>query len=332
MRIFESELFLYGLIFFAVVLAVEAVTYVLAYSRQGRRRVNRRLSMLEAGKDPDKVYSVLRPRPPSWVNIDGTVSDFYLWLDKMLLGAGISVRADRFLITMGLATIGAFIVLLPVAFNPSIHLGAFASPAAILGALFLGIALPLMIANNLRDRRLKKFSEQLPPALDVMVRALKAGHPAAGAVDLVTAEMADPIGTEFGLLTDEITYGLDFKEALDNMAQRLGLQDVRYFAVCVTIQSNTGGNLAEILENLAAILRARFSLFRKVKALSSEARMSAWILSLLPLTTVSFIFWQQPRFYMQSVDDPVFWPSVAFLLGQYVLGIWVIKRMVNIRV
>lgn len=332
MRIFESELFLYGLIFFAVVLAVEAVTYVLSSSRQGQNRINRRLRMLESGKDPDKVYSVLRPRPPAWVNIDGAVSDFYMWLDKMLLGAGISVRADRFLMTMGLLTIGALIILLPVAFNPTLSLGVFALPAAILGALLLGCALPLAVANNLRDRRLKKFSEQFPSALDVMVRALKAGHPAAGAVDLVTAEMPDPIGTEFGLLTDEITYGLDFKEALDNMAQRLGLQDVRYFAVCVTIQANTGGNLAEILENLATIVRARFSLHRKVTAVSSEARMSAWILSLLPLFTVSFIFWRQPRFYTQVVDDPIFWPSVAFLLAQYAFGVWVIKRMVNIRV
>lgn len=332
MRIFESEIILYGVIFFAVVLLAEATSYLVAYARQGRTRINRRLRMLDAGRDPDKVYNILRPQLPAWARQDSWSAELYLWLDKQLLGAGIGVRPDRFLVTLGLLTAGALVIGLPIAHRPSLHLGALALPAGVVTGVLVGAVFPIMFIREKRARRLKKFSEQLPSALDVMVRALRAGHPAAAAVDLVSTELPDPIGTEFGLLSDEITYGLDFKDALDNMARRLDLQDVRYFAVCVTIQSDTGGNLAEILSNLASVVRARFSLARKVIALSSEARISALLLSVLPVLTILFILWKQPRFYLMAVDDPIFWPSVGYLLAMYVFGIWVIRRMIKIRV
>jgi tight adherence protein B len=172
----------------------------------------------------------------------------------------------------------------------------------------------------------------MPLALDIINRALRAGHPVVSAVQLAANEMGDPIGTEFGLILDETAYGHEFKDALTNFARRTGSPDAHFFAVSVGIQSQTGGNLAEILAGLAAVIRGRCTLAKRVKALASEGRASAYVLSALPPLLVSFIALTQPSFYTSKFGDPIFWPTVAVICAVYFLGWVIIHRIINFEV
>ena len=148
------------------------------------------------------------------------------------------------------------------------------------------------------------MQEQFPVALDVFVRGLRAGHPIAAALDLLTVEMPDPIGTQFGIAVDEVTYGAELRDALQNMAERWDLEDMRMFVVSLSVQSETGGNLAEILENLSEVIRERQSMMMKVRALSSEGRMTAMMLTILPVFTFVTLFLFNPRFFLDVANDP----------------------------
>lgn len=332
MNFIEHPIFLYGTVFFAALLLVEAFLYIYSSGRRGKVSVNRRLRMLSEGRDPRSVYNALWSRPPEWVNNIGWLAPYYFRLEKMVHGAGIAVKPTRVLIWMVLATLLIFFFATPVLLQPQLNLGLAALPATTAAAFLGGVALPVLVLHHLHQRRLNKFAEQFPVSLDVMVRALRAGHPVAAAVELVTQEMGDPLGTEFGIMADEITYGLDFRQALDNLAERVELEDVRYFAVSVSIQVETGGNLAEVLNQLSQVIRARFTLGRKVKALSSEARISAVLLSILPVLTVLLIVTFQPKFYLRVIDDPLFWPIAIGIMVNYIIGVIVIRRMVQIKV
>ena len=171
---------------------------------------------------------------------------------------------------------------------------------ALLGAVGLSVTGAFFYVTIRRNRRMRLFEQQLPLALDIVNRAIRAGHPVVSAVQLAAEEMGDPIGSEFGLIVDETTYGLEFKEALVNFARRTGSPYAHYFAVSVGIQNETGGNLAEILQNLATVIRNHQTLHLRVKALASEGRVSANILTALPIFLISFIFLTEPSFYDQS--------------------------------
>jgi tight adherence protein B len=176
------------------------------------------------------------------------------------------------------------------------------------------------------------MQEQFPVALDVFVRGLRAGHPVAAALDLLTVEMPDPIGSEFGTVMDEVTYGADLRDALSDMAERWDMEDIRMFVVSLAIQSETGGNLAEILENLSKVIRDRASMMMKVRALSSEGRMTAMMLTGLPVFAFILLFIIRPSFYLDIADDPAFIPGFAFLLVLYAIGFITIRRMVDLKV
>jgi tight adherence protein B len=199
-------------------------------------------------------------------------------------------------------------------------------------AVILGGLLPVMILNFRATRTRKKMQEQFPVALDVFVRGLRAGHPIAAALDLLTVEMPDPIGTEFGLAVDEVTYGAELRDALQNMAERWDLDDMRMFVVSLSVQNETGGNLAEILENLSQVIRERQSMMLKVRALSSEGRMTATVLTILPVLTFALLFLFNPPFFLDVANDPWFVPGFATLVGLYIIGFVTIRRMVDLKV
>ena len=151
-------------------------------------------------------------------------------------------------------------------------------------------------------------------------------------MNLVTREMPDPIGTEFGIAVDEMTYGLDLRDALENLGDRVDVKDFQYVVVSISIQHDTGGNLAEVLSGLSKVIRDRFKLFRKIKALSGEGRMSAIVLSLLPFVTFAVIFSISPRFYTRVFPDPLFLPIAGGGFAMMLVGIFIMYRMVNFRV
>jgi tight adherence protein B len=191
---------------------------------------------------------------------------------------------------------------------------------------------PVAVLNMRGQRRRKRIEQQFPIALDIFVRALRAGHPIASALDMLTQEMEDPIGSEFGLVADEVSYGADLKDALQGMAERWDNNDMRMFVVSLSVQSETGGNLAEILENLADVIRARAAMFMKVRALSSEGRLTAWILTVLPAVSLVGMFLVNPAFYLETAADPMFIWGFAMLIVLYLVGLLWIRRMIDLKV
>ena len=164
------------------------------------------------------------------------------------------------------------------------HITAASDRAAVaLVAVVVGLALPLLFLATKRTRRLRQLEDQLPEAVDVMVRSLRAGHPIPVAIALVAREMPDPVGSEFGMVSDEMTYGLDLSTAMSNLRARTGQLDVALLVVAISIQSKTGGNLAELLANLGRMIRERGRMRRKIHSLSAEGRMSAIALSSFPV-------------------------------------------------
>ena len=189
-----------------------------------------------------------------------------------------------------------------------------------------------MAISRRAQKRRKRMEEQFPLALDVFTRSLRAGHPIASAISLVTEEMQDPIGSEFGLVADEVAYGADLNDALQGMADRWALDDMKMFVVCVSVQSETGGNLAEILENLSSVIRDRASMYMKVRALSSEGRMSGWMLTALPVLTLLSMLAVSPGFYFDVAQDPIFLGGFTTLLVLYAIGVLTIRKIIDLKV
>lgn len=321
----------YGLVFLATLLAIEGAFLYLRDHQGARRKINSRLDLIARGYDRSEVLAKLR-RDGSAVAGFGPLAPFARRLERKLAQAGMRVSVQRFM--FGMAAAAAGIMALGLVLNATLLPGLTAGSMLLLFlvAVSLGVGAPWMFISMKRERRLKKLEAQFPVALDVFVRGLRAGHPVASALDLLTSEMPDPIGSEFGLVVDEITYGLDLRDALQNMADRLELPDLHMFVVSVSIQNETGGNLAEILENLAKVIRDRASMVLKVRALSSEGKMSGWMLTALPVFTFLSVFLSSPQFYLDVAGDPIFMPSAIGLLTMYAIGVWMIRRLIDLKI
>ncbi|EPX87568.1 Flp pilus assembly protein TadB [Rubellimicrobium thermophilum DSM 16684] len=186
------------------------------------------------------------------------------------------------------------------------------------------------------DRKARKriglIEEQLPEAVELMVRSLRVGHPFSSAIQIVAREVPDPLGSEMGMIADEAAYGRDMGEALKAMADRLDMQDLRFLAMAVTIQQTAGGNLAEILDGLAKVIRARFKLFRRVKAITAEAKWSGTFLSGFPLVALVGINMAEPNYYDKVRETAVFVPACLVVAAFLVANIFVMRALVNIKV
>ncbi|MEM5312006.1 type II secretion system F family protein [Paraburkholderia sp. JHI869] len=191
---------------------------------------------------------------------------------------------------------------------------------------------PLMYVRSRRTKRMRRFQKQLPDACDTLARALRSGHAFSGAIDLVGTEFADPMGAEFRTTFDEINYGVSLNEALTALAQRVPVGDLRYLVIAVLIQRETGGNLAELLDGIASLVRERFKLFDKVRVLSAEGVLSARVLGLLPVVTGGAISFVNPDFLEVLWQDPagvlMLQAGTVMLLAGMVWG----RRIVRIRV
>ncbi|TRW17307.1 type II secretion system F family protein [Glacieibacterium frigidum] len=320
----------YVLVFGAVLLFADFAMNALAARRQ-TRHVNRRLGLIAAGKSRGEVLQLLRPDRRAEAG-HALIAPLVHWLEPKLRQAGLRIGATRMLMYMAGATL-AIGILFPLVAELS---GRFNSLSAMLllvvFAAGLGFGVPVFVINMKAAKRIKAFDKQFPVALDIFVRGLRAGHPVSAALDLLTTEIADPCGSEFGIVIDEVNYGLDLREALTNLSDRIGSQDVQMFTVCVAIQSETGGNLAEILEGLTKVIRERMSMVMKVKALASEGKMTGTMLSILPLFTFSIVFSTSPAFYLDVSGDPWFLPGVGGILTLYLLGVLTIRKLVDLKV
>jgi len=199
-------------------------------------------------------------------------------------------------------------------------------------SIALGVVLPYIVITRRAAKRVALFEAQFPTALDIFVRGLRSGHPVQSALMLLVGECPEPIRSEFSTILVEMNYGYDLRRALANLSERIETPDVNMFVVSVSIQSETGGNLADILDGLSRVIRERASMVLKVRALSSEGKMTATMLSVLPVATFCFVFATQPRFYLDVVDDSWFLPGVAAMLTIYTCGVTLMNKMIKIKV
>jgi tight adherence protein B len=193
-------------------------------------------------------------------------------------------------------------------------------------------SLPYIIILRSRTRRMAKFEEQMPEALDVVKRALKAGHPFSQALKLVAEDMQDPIGNEFDLVFSEINYGGDLRHALLGLLERVPSVTVMAVVTAVLVQKETGGNLAETFERIAAVIRGRFKLHRRVRTLSAEGRLSAWILALVPLVLFVAMSITSPDYLPHLLKDPMGKNLIAASVVMGIIGILWIRRILRIQV
>jgi tight adherence protein B len=301
-----SELWIvYALVFGTVILAIQGLYVLLFKARRENAAINRRLALTNQLNNPNEVLDVLR-RERGFDSLDQIPALQHL---------------NALVIQSGMRANGLSFVLLAVFF--AVVGFASAVPATIgLVYLYLRIA---------QQRRIAAFAEQFPDGLDVIVRGLRAGHPFRVALALVAREMPDPIGSEFGIVSDEVMFGLEQSSAIDNLIRRVGLNDLLFFATAVNVQQQTGGNLAEILSRLSRLIRSRSKLRLKIRALSSEGRLSAVALSLAPFVLFGIISLLSPDYFMSVKDHPVIPPIVAGCLGLLVIGNIVMYRMVNFK-
>ena len=319
----NGEILLYGLIFVGVLALVEGI-YLVSFGKSIslNNRVNRRLQMIEKGSRREDVLEKLRKEMDQHMNSKGV--PLYSLLADRAQKAAIAFTPQQLIGIMGLVTVFA-IVGLTVGTETSL-------PVRIVLGLMIGVGGVYIWVNHKAKKRMAMIEEQLPDAVELMVRSLKVGHPFSSAISIVSKEIQDPLATEFGVIADESAYGRDVGEALKHMAERLDMQDLRFLAVAVTIQQQSGGNLAEILSGLAQVIRARFRLFRRVKAITAEAQWSGKFLSGFPVGCLLFIQVTDPHYYDEVLDHPWFIPACFIVAIFLAANLFVMRMLVNIKV
>jgi tight adherence protein B len=325
--------FLLTCVFAAVVIAVEVLVQSFASRNAENRAINLRLKLIGSGRSRSDTLNILRRTGDGIpAGLPPALAKAALKFERILVQAQLTVPTGRVMLAILIAPVALFFILLLFMAGSGVAVGFGRLLITATFAGLLGAALPIMLLNFKANRMRKKMQDQFPVALDVFVRGLRAGHPIAAALDLLTVEMPDPMGTQFGLAVDEVTYGADLRDALQSMAERWDLDDMRMFVVSLSVQSETGGNLAEILENLSHVIRERQSMFLKVRALSSEGRMTAIMLTILPLFTFVLLFTLNPTFFLDVAGDPWFVPGFTALIVLYLIGFFTIRRLVDLKV
>jgi tight adherence protein B len=296
--------------------------YLLVFSGTSyRQNVNRRLRLLRNEPNRENILVELRKRR----GLTGA-GNYRLGIEaisRLVLQSGLTVGLGKLVTVVALGSLVAFALGLVLRRD-------------LLQALLIGLscatAIPYLVLRFLRGRRQKAFGAQFPDALDMIVRSLRAGHPVPIALTMVAREMRDPAGSEFGMVVDEITYGSDLETALRSLNERLGQDDLPLFVTAVAIQGTTGGNLGEILENLSGVIRQRFKMRRKIRALAAEGRASAMILSSLPIAMFFIIQFVAPEFYASVWDEPLTKTALAMAGCWMGVGNIIMFRMVNFRI
>jgi tight adherence protein B len=306
-----------GLMFVAATLAVYGFYWFFIFNRRDRHVINRRLELARQLRNTSAVLATLRDERgikhfknpilralSEWFTQTGT--------QMSLKSLAIMTSAAWLFFTFVLASVMNLVVAAALAVGAT----------AILCALYFG---------GLRNRRISAFADQLPDAIDIIVRGVRVGLSFVAAVNLIAREMPDPVGTEFGMLADEIGFGLDIRSALDNLYKRVGQPDLLFLKVSVSIQSQTGGNLGEILSRLSRLMRSRATMRLKIKAMSAEGRASALTLSAFPFVLFLIVNLISPTYYGAIRSSPIVEPAIYFGLCMLAVGNLIMYRIVNFK-
>ena len=303
----------------SAILAIEAAYLAFAGRRAKAGTINRRLRQLaDEAPAEQTLQNLLRERG---LTAEGDFAFGILWLNQLYTQSGITGSPMAFWLVFVAA--GALIA---VAMRT---LFSFSLTVVIAVFLLLAIILPLLWLRRARKRRIARFGSQLPDALDMIVRSLRAGHPSTVAIALVAREMPDPLGTEFGIMADEITFGLSLEQAARKLSERVGFEGLHLLSVSLSIQSKSGGNLTEILANLSKVLRERRKLRMKIRSLSAEGRMSAIMISFFPVAMFGVLALIAPSYYGDVWDNPLIFPIFTIFGAWALLGDFIMYRMVN---
>ncbi len=321
--VIDTTAIIYVLFFIGTLLLVEGLYFLIRDIKHGPEKiVNERLRLAAGNTDSRDVLRKMRREDQGslsqWIN--GIAPS----LNRLISQSGVQVSTFRLIILM-LGSSAVLLALLRLVSSVVLW-------QSVLMSLVAGIGVPLLVIYLMRQKRLKRFAEQFPDALDVITKSLRAGHPISASFNLVAEEMPDPIGSEFGIVTDEMTYGFDMGEALANLSVRVPQDDLKFFIVAVGVQRTTGGNLAEVLGNLSQVVRDRFRMFAKIRAISAEGRWSGIIISIIPFALIAWLNFVTPSFFGDVKDDPVFIPAMTVAGVLLVIGLITIYRMVNFRV
>lgn len=316
---FEFQLLAYAGSFLGAILIYEGLRQLLSKSESAGDARNRRMRLIAGGATTEDVLRLIKPRAGSWM-----LSSFPIIgkLPTTLRQAGLTISARTFIVVCLCATTAI-----------SLACAAVLPPAvAVIIGFVLGFILPLVVVGSMRRRRMDKLTQQLPAALDLMARGLKVGHPLGTTIGSVGREMSDPIATEFGVMTDQVSFGDDLVSAFADLAERMDTDDIRFLAVSVAIQHGTGGDLARILGLLSHVIRNRMMLRKKVKAISAEGRASAWFLSAVPFFVPAVNMISTPSYYGEVMQDPLFRPLAAIVVVLVVANFLILQRLVRIRI
>jgi tight adherence protein B len=317
----NSPYLFYAVIALAVIFAIEAVYLTFSHRFSYRRQTNTRLAAMEGKQTREQVLIELRRQ--RGLSTQGRYLLPVVWLNRLVLQSGSKLGLTKLLLICLFLSACVFIVVAYV-LKEDVWL-------SVLAAVAVGVGLPIVILSFQRRRRQKKFAAQLPEALEIVVRSLKAGHPVPVALGMVGRELSDPAGSEFGMVLDELTYGLDFETVLRNLYHRVGQEDLGLMVTAVSLQSSTGGNLTEVLGNLARVIRERFKLRRKVRALSAEGRVSAYGLSALPALLFLVLTVIAPGYYGDIWEDPIVKPMLMGAVVWAMVGMFIMYKMVNFK-
>jgi tight adherence protein B len=312
-------------IFVAAVVVIELCLLAFRHSRTSSRQKIRKRIKAFAPEGEDPAADILRQRKLS----DMPALDAFLrhtpgipQLDDLLQQAdaryslGFYLLLTLFLVIMG--WVGSNLL----STNPLLH---YVAP-------ILGGSVPYLYLLRRKSKRIRQFQAQLPEALDMLARALRAGHALSGGLKLAAEEFPAPLGQEFQQTVDEINFGVSVPQALTHMALRVDFPDLKFFVVSVILQRETGGNLAEIMETLANLIRERFKLHGKIRVLSAEGRLSAAILVGLPIVMFLFLQWRSPEYIGLLITEPAGRVMLAGAVALLLMGLVMLKKMVAIKV
>ncbi len=322
------ELLLVVFIFIAVVLLIEGL-FLLSRSwwNPETKRVRTQLRQLSAEAYGQGSVDLVRQRVMSEIP----------WFNRLLLSLRLPIidRIERMVLQANLNyPVGVVLMASAVFAVAGFALTSYATrwflvwlaAGAVLGVL------PILYVYMKKQKRVNRFEEQLPEAMDMLARSLKAGHAFTGGLQMVGQEFDDPVGTEFSKTLDEINFGVAYEDALKNLSSRIDSDDLKLFVISVIIQRTSGGNLAEILENSGRLIRERFKLKGNIRTLTAEGRISAYILLALPFFLTYVLYLLNPQYLTPLFTDPIGHYMVAGACVMMIVGAIVMKRMVDIKV
>jgi tight adherence protein B len=322
----NSFLVMTVLIFIALLLLLEGA-YMMWRSHRGPQamKLRTRLHALAATRDRTPQTQLLRQRMLSDLpNMDRFLQSVprLRALDRFILQSGLDWTVSKLLSASLVLAILGWAGMSLVARQPVLT-------SAAVGVL-LG-ALPWLYVRHRKNKRLARFERQLPEALDLITRALRAGHAFPAALKMAGEEMEQPVAGEFATVHDEVNFGVSLQQALGHLSERVPSTDLRYFVVAVLIQRESGGNLTEILSNLSRLIRERLKLMGRVRVLSSEGRLSAWILGLMPFFLAGVMNLVNPEFMRPLWTDPLGILFIEYTLSLMLIGVVIMRKIIKIR-